>query len=890
MSNDRWASHPIDNLLPIEDAEQQRILQNAKESNPWQQWGSYLSERQWGTVREDYSPDGDAWNYFPHDQARSRAYRWGEDGLGGWCNDTGEICFALAFWNGKDPILKERLFGLTNSEGNHGEDVKEYYFYLDNTPSHSYMRWQYKYPQQAYPYDRLVNVNAHRSRHDPEFELIDTGIFNDDRYFDIVAEYAKVTPDDLCIRIHITNRGAESAPIDVLPTLWFRNTWSWTGEQPPGQLKRGADGAIQLHHPSVGEYLYYCDRFQGADPPLLFTDNETNFERIFGNPNPTAYVKDGFDNYLIHGQKQAVNPQNTGTKAAPHYHLMVAAGETATLQLRFTHQQVSAPFDQTFAHTFKQRQQEADAFYDNLFPELSPDDRLIQRQALAALLWSKQFYDYDVHTWLHGDRAQPPPPSQRLAGRNARWETLYARDIISMPDKWEYPWFAAWDLAFHAVALAPVDPQFAKDQLILLTREWYAHPNGQLPAYEWAFGDVNPPVHAWAALRVYQRDAALTGTPDRDFLERIFHKLMLNFAWWVNRKDPDGRNVFQGGFLGLDNIGLFDRSKPLPAGGSLDQADGTAWMAMYALNLLRIALILARDNPVYEDIATKFFEHFLLIAEAMTKLGGPDDRPYGLWDEADGFYYDVLRQADGTRRTMRIRSMVGLIPLFAVEVLEPDLVAALPGFAGRLRWLLAHRPGLAALVSRWTEPGMGETTLLSLLRGHRIKALLSRMLDETEFLSPYGVRSLSKVHQAHPYEMDEGGQHFSIGYDPGEGRTRAFGGNSNWRGPVWMPVNYLLIDSLREFHRYYGTGFRVECPVGSGVLLDLAEVADELSERLARLFLPDAQGRRPSMPNERLPDAVLFHEYFDGDTGRGLGAAHQTGWTALVALLLAGRR
>ena len=866
--------------MGIFDTAEGRRLRAAGPGARWRRWGPYLADRQWGTVREDYSPGGDAWDSVPHDHARSRAYRWGEDGLAGFCDDQQAWCMALALWNGRDPILKERLFGLTNGQGNHGEDVKEEYFFTDGTPTHSYQRMLYRYPQAAFPYAALIEENRRRGLDQPEYKLADTGVLNAG-YFDVTVEWAKAGPDDLLWQVTACNRGPDPAPLHILPQLWARNAWSWDATQPRSLLRAMPGGSVLAEHQGWRPRRFTVE----GGHPWLFCENETNANRLYGASLPGPF-KDGINDFVVDGQAGAVATDGQGTKVAAHASFIVPPGGTVQLRARL-HPASGPESPDSFDAILQARRDDADEYHAVLAAGITdPDARMVQRQAVAGLLWTKQFYHLDIPQWLDGDPAQPPPPPQRQQGRNRDWRHLNTADVLSMPDSWEYPWFAAWDLAFHAVALAPVDPQFAKDQLLLLTREWFMHPNGQLPAYEWAFGDVNPPVHAWAALRVYQRDAALTGTPDRDFLERIFHKLMLNFAWWVNRKDPDGRNVFQGGFLGLDNIGLFDRSKPLPAGGSLDQADGTAWMAMYALNLLRIALILARDNPVYEDIATKFFEHFLLIAEAMTKLGGPDDRPYGLWDEADGFYYDVLRQADGTRRTMRIRSMVGLIPLFAVEVLEPDLVAALPGFAGRLRWLLAHRPGLAALVSRWTEPGMGETTLLSLLRGHRIKALLSRMLDETEFLSPYGVRSLSKVHQAHPYEMDEGGQHFSIGYDPGEGRTRAFGGNSNWRGPVWMPVNYLLIDSLREFHQYYGPEFQVECPAGSGTMLDLAGVADELARRLARLFLRGPDGRRPAMGDAQEPDAVLFHEYFHGDTGRGLGAAHQTGWTALVALLL----
>ena len=866
--------------MGIFDTAEGRRLRAAGPGARWRRWGPYLADRQWGTVREDYSPGGTAWDSFPHDHARSRAYRWGEDGLAGFCDDQQAWCLALALWNGRDPILKERLFGLTNSEGNHGEDVKEQYFFTDGTPTHSYMQMRYRYPHAAFPYAALVEEGRRRGLDQPEFELADTGVM-DAGHFDVTVEWAKAGPDDLLWQVTAWNRGPDAAPLHVLPHLWTRNTWSWDLTRPRPLLRALPDGSILADRAGWRPRHFTVE----GGHPWLFCENETNVNRLYGTAAPGPF-KDGINDFVVGGQAGALASDGRGTKVAAHASFLVPPGGRVQVRARL-HPADGPESPDSFDAILQARRDDADEYHAALAAGLTdPDARMVQRQAVAGLLWTKQYYHIDIPQWLDGDPAQPPPPPERQQGRNRDWRHVNTADVLSMPDSWEYPWFAAWDLAFHAVALAPVDPQFAKDQLLLLTREWYMHPNGQLPAYEWAFGDVNPPVHAWAALRVYQRDAALTGTPDRDFLERIFHKLMLNFAWWVNRKDPDGRNVFQGGFLGLDNIGLFDRSKPLPAGGTLDQADGTAWMAMYALNLLRIALILARDNPVYEDVATKFFEHFLLISEAMTKMGGPDDSPYGLWDETDGFFYDVLRQPDGTRRTMRIRSMVGLIPLFAVEVLEPGLVADLPGFAGRLRWLLTHRPALAALVSRWTEPGMGETTLLSLLRGHRMKALLSRMLDETEFLSPHGVRSLSKVHQAHPYEMEQGGAWFRIGYDPGEGRTHAFGGNSNWRGPVWMPVNYLLIDSLREFHQYYGPEFRVECPAGSGTMLDLAGVADELARRLARLFLRGPDGRRPAMGDAQEADAVLFHEYFDGETGRGLGAAHQTGWTALVALLL----
>ena len=861
----------------------------------WRRWGTYLADRQWATVREDYTPNGDAWRGFPHDHARSRAYRWGEDGLAGFSDDQQHWCLALALWNGQDPILKERLFGLDNGEGNHGEDVKEQYFFTDGTPTHSYMRMLYRYPQSAFPYADLIEQNRRRGLSSPEWEIADSNVM-DAGHFDVAVEWAKAGPEDILWQITATNHGPASAPLHILPHLWARNGWSWDSSSTPSILRAMPDGSVQAEHPGWRSRRFTVE----GSHPLLFCENDTNTNRLFGTQHPGPF-KDGINDFVVNGSTAAIASNGQGTKAAAHAVFTVPPGGSVQLRARLrpdAEPEIPGGFDALL----KLRRDEANEYHAALAAGITdPDARRVHRQAVAGLMWTKQFYHLDVPLWLDGDPTPPPPPPERKHGRNRDWRHLNTADVLSMPDTWEYPWFAAWDLAFHAVALAPVDPDFAKDQLILLTREWYMHPNGQLPAYEWEFGDVNPPVQAWATLRVYQADAALRGKPDRRFLVRVFHKLMLNFAWWVNRKDPDGRNVFQGGFLGLDNIGLFDRSKPLPFGGTLDQADGTAWMAMYALNMLRIALILAQDDLVYEDIASKFFEHFLLIAEAMTKLGAkPDVSPStgpadGLWNEAEGFYYDVLRLPDGRRRMLQIRSMVGLIPIFAVEVLDPAMVAALPGFAARLRWVLQHRPHLAALVSRWEEPGAGYTMLLSLLRGHRMKALLSRMLDETEFLSPYGVRSLSKIHLSQPYELQEGGQTFRIAYDPGEGTTRAFGGNSNWRGPVWMPVNYLILDSLREFHRYYGPDFKVECPVGSGTMLDLAGVADELARRLTRLFLRGPDGLRPAMGNAQEgeapegasnEDAILFHEYFHGDTGRGLGAAHQTGWTALVALLL----
>ena len=875
---------------PSETAERVRLADDGRGARSWKRWGPYVSERQWGTVREDYSPSGHAWEYLSHDAARSRAYRWGEDGIAGICDDQQRLCLSLALWNGRDPILKERLFGLTNAEGNHGEDVKEYYYYLDSTPTHSYMKLLYKYPQRDFPYAWLVEENRRRGKDRPEFELIDTGIFDDDRYFDVFVEYAKATPDDILMLVTIHNRAPEAAAIHVLPQVWFRNTWSWNGARKP-ELNVGDDGAISVQHPDLEAYRLYAD----DHPALLFCDNETNAPRLFGVNGTRGYFKDAFHECVVSGNRAAVNPQQVGTKAAAHYQLAVPAGGTVRVRLRLSNQHLAEPFGD-FDRLVEARRRDADAYYADVQAEIAdPEARAVQRQALAGMLWSKQFYYYDIPEWLKGDPAAPPPPRERVRGRNSDWPHLNNADIISMPDKWEYPWYAAWDLAFHCIALAAVDAEFAKSQLVLLTREWYMHPNGQLPAYEWAFGDVNPPVHAWSAWRVFQIDRKQRGDAgDLAFLERVFHKLMLNFTWWVNRKDAEGRNIFQGGFLGLDNIGVFDRSAPLPTGGYINQSDGTSWMAMYSLNLMRIALELAVHNRVYEDIATKFFEHFLHITEAMSNMAGEG---IGLWDEQDQFFYDVLNLPDGTRVPLRLRSIVGLIPLFAVETLDPELLEKVPEFRARLEWVLDHRPDLARLVSRWQEPGRGERRLLSLLRGHRMKCLLRRMLDETEFLSPYGVRALSRVHRDAPYVFAHNGQSFQVNYQSAESTSGLFGGNSNWRGPIWVPINYLLIESLQKFHRYYGDDFTVECPTGSNKFVTINDVADELSRRLARIFLPDEHGRRAVFrQHEKLAsdphfrDHVLFFEYFDGDSGRGVGASHQTGWTGLVAKLLQPRR
>jgi Glycosyl hydrolase family 63 C-terminal domain len=881
------------------NAEQQRLDDDRLRHAAWRKWGPYLSERQWATVREDYSANGDAWNYFPHDHARSRAYRWGEDGIAGVSDDEQRLCLALALWNGRDPMLKERLFGLTNTQGNHGEDVKEVYYYLDATPSHSYLRMLYKYPQAEFPYDWLVAENHQRGRDQREFELLDTGIFDEDRYFDVFVEYAKAGPDDLLVQVIVHNRGPAEAVIHVLPQLWFRNTWTWTGAPNKPGLSVAGPGAIAAQHPTLGAYILAAD----GEPALLFCDNETNAARLYGVPATNAYCKDAFHDHVVNGKPNAVNPAQTGTKAAAHYVLTVPALGSTRVRLRLASGAAADPFGE-FDEVMRQRQAEADAFYAELQAGIADDDaRAVQRQAFAGMIWTKQFYYYDVPQWLKGDSAEPPPPPARRHGRNYAWTHLNNADVLSMPDTWEYPWYAVWDQAFQMIPFAMIDTEFAKAQLLLLTREWYMNPNGQLPAYEWNFSDVNPPVHAWAAWRVFQIERKQRGdNGDLKFLERIFHKLMLNFTWWVNREDPQGRNIFQGGFLGLDNIGVFDRSAPLPSGGYINQADGTSWMAMYSLNLMRIALELALYNNVYEDIATKFFEHFLNIAAAMTSIGGDGDPEVSapgvsLWDEDDKFFYDVLSLSDGQTIKLKVRSMVGLIPLFAVETLEPELLAKLPDFNGRLKWYLNYRPDLAQLVSRWEEPGRGSRRLLSLLRGHRMKLLLRRMLDETEFLSDYGVRSLSRQHRDQPYVFHCSGREERVAYVPAESDSGMFGGNSNWRGPIWFPVNYLLIESLQKFHHYYGDDFKVECPTGSGKFLTIDEIARELTRRLTRIFLRDAHGQRPVLAyhdklhaDPQFRDYVLFHEYFHGETGRGVGASHQTGWTGLIAKLLQPRR
>ncbi|GAB4415500.1 MAG: glucosidase [Bacteroidia bacterium] len=865
------------------NTEHKRLESHRRGDAPWKKWGPYLSERQWGTVREDYSADGNAWQATPHDHARSKAYRWGEEGLAGISDDQQRICFALALWNGCDPILKERLFGLTGPEGNHGEDVKEYYYYLDSTPTHSWMQMLYKYPQQAFPYDRLVAENRRRNKHTPEFELCDTGVFDQNRYFDVFVSYAKAAPEDLLICIEVHNRGPETAALHLLPTLWFRNTWAWGYDDYRPQLEAIGQETIRVRHRDFQLMHLYCEQ----PDALLFCDNETNCERLYNEPG-TGYYKDGIHDHLLAGRPM-VNPDRQGTKASAHYCRNIAPGQPLVIRLRLGPAGMKQPFAD-FDAIFAGRQGEADAFYAQLQAGIDDDDhRRIQRQAFAGMLWSKQYYYLDIPQWLSGDPGQPPPPPGRH--RNREWPHLNNADIISMPDKWEYPWYAAWDLAFHCVPLVKVDPDFAKEQLMLFTREWYMHPNGQLPAYEWKFSDVNPPVHAWAAWKVYQLEQQYHGRKDRAFLEEIFHKLLLNFTWWVNRKDHEGNNIFQGGFLGLDNIGVFDRSAELPTGGYLEQADATSWMAMYSLNLLRIALELAQENPVYQGVATKFFEHFLYIAGAMVNLGS---QGISLWDEEDEFFYDVLNLPSDKKIRLKVRSLVGLIPLFAVEVLDHALLETVPDFTRRMDWFLNYRPDLAGLVSRWREFGRRDTHLLSLLRGHRMKCLLRRMLDETEFLSDYGVRGLSKQHQAKPYTFHVNGHGFTVAYTPAESDTMMFGGNSNWRGPVWFPVNYLLIESMRSFHRYYGDDFKIEYPSHSGQYYTIRAVADELARRLLGIFARDATGRRPVFGDSALfqddphfRDYLLFYEYFHGDNGRGVGASHQTGWTGLVASLIA---
>jgi hypothetical protein len=883
--------------------EHRRLEEARTRKLPWKKWGPYLSERQWGTVREDYSENGDAWNFFTHDHARSRAYRWGEDGLAGISDDDQRLCFALALWNGKDPILKERLFGLTNGEGNHGEDVKEYYFYLDSTPTHSYMKWLYKYPQRAYPYADLVETNRRRSRNEVEYELLDTGVLNDDHYFDVFVEYAKDGPEDILIQITAANRGPQAAELHLLPTLWFRNDWaSWIANPSPKPLLEQIDGpagtsAIAVTHAVLGTYSLYCD----ANPPLLFTENSTNHARLhLDYPDVGPYLKDGINDYVVQGRHQAVNPERVGTKAAAHYRLKVGPGQSATVRLRLAAQAAAepgtrpeesrAPFGQAFEKVVAARRREADEFYQSVTPPAaSPDAANVMRQALAGMLWSKQFYYWDGDAWLEEHRAHPLHQGYR-SFRNMDWFHMINRDIISMPDKWEYPWYAAWDLAFHTLPLAIVDPDFAKQQVHLMLDGLYLHPSGQVPAYEWNFSDVNPPVHAWATIFLHRTERALRSEVDVDFLRAAFNKLMLNFTWWVNRKDRFGKNVFEGGFLGLDNIGVFDRSAPLPTGGHLEQADGTAWMALFTQNMLELAAELAAYDPVYEDMAVKFSEHFYFIAAAMNKPG-----PDGMWDDEDGFYYDLLRLPDGTATRLKVRSMVGLLPLCATTVVEEWQRERVPRATAAMERRFRQMPELLESIHP-TGPGhrgVAERGILALVNPDRLRRILSRMLDENEFLSPFGIRSISKSHQQHPYVFHAGGHEYRVEYLPAESNTGMFGGNSNWRGPVWMPVNVLLIRALLNFYEYYGDNFTIECPTGSGTLMNLFEVAKEIADRLTRIFLRDARGRRPvyggvekfqTDPHWR--DYVLFYEYFHGDNGAGLGASHQTGWTGVVATLI----
>jgi hypothetical protein len=866
--------------------ERKRLADADARLQPWRKWGPYVSERQWGTVREDYSADGDAWNHFPHEHARSRAYRWGEDGIGGFCDAKQRLCLAVALWNGRDPILKERMFGLDNRQGNHGEDVKELYYYLDATPTYSYARMLYKYPQAEFPYERLIQENARRSKQQPEFELIDTGIFDDNRYFDVDIEYAKADAEDILLRLTVSNRGPEDAAVHVLPQVWFRNTWSWFVDGRKPLLERLGDNVV-VNHQKLGTCAVH---FEGPDE-IKFCENDTNATRLYGSPVSGGFYKDGFHEYLINGDQNAVGSRG-GTKAAAIYRRIIPAGGSSVVRVRLRRGEITpGPFSD-FERIFRVRRSEADLFYADLQQTIADEDlRRIQRQAFAGILWSKQYFHYDVTEWLDGDPTQLKPASTRSVGRNGEWVHANMEDVISMPDKWEFPWFAAWDWAFHLTTLAYLDLENAKDQLILLCQSWYMHPNGQLPAYEWNFSDVNPPVQAWAALRLYDFERRRKGKGDRKFLETVFTKLLLNFTWWVNRKDPHGRNVFEGGFLGLDNIGVFDRSAQLPVNGALVQSDGTSWMAMYSLNMLRMAIELAQEEESYQDIATKFFEHFLMIGGAMTNLGGEG---LGLWDDQDNFFYDWLIKGAGEATPLRLRSLVGLIPMFAVEVIDAALLEKMPLFSKRLNWYLRYRPKLADLVSRWNKPGADDTRLLAITRAFRLCKLLKRVLDENEFLSDHGVRALSRYHRDNPYVFALDGYQSEVKYVSAESDSDLFGGNSNWRGPIWMPMNYLIIESLRKFDRFMGGDFRVECPVGSGRKLSLREIANELQNRLTSIFRRDENGRRAvfgryekmqSDPHFR--DYVLFHEYFDGDDGRGLGASHQTGWSGLIANMIA---
>ena len=871
-------------MPPKNCPERMRLDEANARQQPWRKWGPYVSERQWGTVREDYSADGDAWSYFPHEHAPSRAYRWGEDGIGGFCDKKQRLCLAVALWNGKDPILKERMFGLSNRQGNHGEDVKELYYYLDAVPTYSYARMLYKYPQAEFPYARLVQENARRGKQDLEFEIIDTGIFDADRYFDVDIEYAKAGAEDILMRVTISNRGPEASEIHLLPQIWFRNTWAWFTEGKKPRLARSGQDVV-VDHAKLGTYTVHLE----APDEIQFCENETNAAKLFGAEVRGLY-KDGLHDYLIAGNRKAVSSFG-GTKAAGIYKRTIPSGGSASIRVRLSPGQPKpAPFAD-FDRILELRKSEADSFYAALQSNVRDEDlRRIQRQAFAGVLWSKQYFAYDVTDWLDGDPAQPKPPGNRHKGRNSEWIHANMEDIISMPDKWEFPWFAAWDWAFHLVTLAELDLENAKDQLILLCQCWYMHPNGQLPAYEWNFSDVNPPVHAWAALRLYEAGQRQNGGDDRKFLETVFTKLLLNFTWWVNRKDPRGMNVFQGGFLGMDNIGVFDRSAPLPVGGTLVQSDGTSWMAMYSLNMLRIAIELAQEDEAYQDIATKFFEHFLMIGGAMTNLGGEG---LGLWDDRDNFFYDWLIMSNGEKTPLRVRSLVGLIPVFAVEVVDAALLKKMPLFVKRLDWYLHYRPKLAALVSRWNTPGADDTRLLAMTRAFRASKLLERVLDENEFLSGYGVRALSRYHRDHPYVFETDGFRSEVKYVPGESDSDLFGGNSNWRGPIWMPLNYLIVESLRKFDKFFGEDFKLECPMGSGQMFSLRQIADELRNRLSNIFRRDGKGRRPVFggyeklqTDPHFKDHILFYEYFDGDNGRGAGASHQTGWSGLIANMI----
>jgi hypothetical protein len=875
------------NSLTIPGAERQRLAETEARTKHWRRWGPYLAERAWGTVREDYSANGDAWDYFPHDHARSRAYRWTEDGILGICDNHQYLCFALALWNGKDPILKERMFGLTNQQGNHGEDVKEIYYYLDATPTASYLKGLYKYPQEEYPYQELIAENGRRTHTDPEFNLEDTGIFKDNRYFDVFAEYAKRDLDDILIRVTIVNRGPEAAQFWLLPTIWFRNTWTWGGTEVPAEkpsLRLRSSSELEANHSRLGTFLLAFD----GEPTALFTDNETNTERLWSRQVAGRFYKDAFHDYIINGKQDAVRQDKQGTKACLLYQIEIDSGQQVEFVFRLAREGSPELDREQWLHVFQDRIREADEFYSEFCSHLDKTSRSVQRQAFAGLFWSKQFYHYVVETWLKGDPVAPPPPEERKHGRNSKWIQLFNEDVISMPDKWEYPWYAAWDLAFHTVAIAPADPEFSKTQLSLFLREWYMHPNGQLPAYEWAFSDVNPPVHAWACFRVFQIDAKQKGKPDLGFLESAFHKLLMNFTWWVNRKDQENNNIFEGGFLGLDNIGIFNRSAQLPPGWLLEQADGSSWMAMYCLGMLKIALQLANTDRIYEDVASKFFEHFLYIADAINHNTG-----IGLWDDDDGFYYDRLRFPDGTLKLLQVRSLVGLVPLFASDTLELSLVDRHPGFKKRMQWFIDNRKDLTEGLAPLEEGGVNQRRLLSVVNRRRLERILQRLFSEDEFLSPYGIRSVSRYHREHPYIVPLDGKEFRVDYEPAESETGMFGGNSNWRGPVWFPMNFLLIETLQRLHHYYGDGLKVEFPTGSGQRINMREAAKHLSQRLTSIFLPDGGGQRPVYGANRLfqenphfRDYILFYEYFHGDNGMGLGASHQTGWTGLVAKLL----